>query len=263
MAADISAEALECVRNPWRLGADPEFAVFTPPRRITNAGEYRCEGMVPAGGIGQDHGGRVWELRPTAHQSAYRVLQNIWTLLRDPILKPVDRFKWKAGGVAGEDTMGGHVHFGFREWKPGQLQALAAVTEHLERLDILPSAEGPLRRDMAPDYGSLLGTRNSGGHVEYRAPASWLDRPGQALAVLATYKLAAFEPESTQWRRQFVKQDFLDWVAQMSQRDVDGFALWHFIDRHGFDRVQADPDGNFRPNWKTEHETLGLLLAAQ
>lgn len=260
---EMSAELLTHVQNPWLLGADPEFGVFTPPRRILNRGEFFVEGRTEAGSIGFDHGGRVWEVRPAPAQSAYGLLQNIWKLLCDPLMAPVEKFKWKAGGVAGEDTIGGHVHFGFRDWQPGQLESLSSVTRNLERLDILPTGEGALRRDMHPDYGNLLGQRTSGGHVEYRAPASWLDKPGQALAALVTYKLAALEPGSVNWREAHVKQDYLDWVAAMGQRDVDGFALWHFIQKHGFEKVQADPDGNFRPNWRTEHETLGLLLGAQ
>lgn len=250
---EIPADKLKCVINPWLIGADPEFAIYTPPRRIFNQGEFACQGQTLAGTIGHDHGGRVWELRPQPCQSAYALLVNVWKLLKDPLLTPVERFKWKSGGLADEDTIGGHVHFGFRNWSQGQLEGLSAVTQNLERLDILPSGEGPARRETHPDYGNLLGQRTSGGHVEYRAPASWLDKPGQALAVLTTYKLAALEPHSTNWRTQRPKQDYLDWVALMSQRDVDAFALWRLIERRGFEAIQADPNMDFRPNWRKEN----------
>lgn len=258
---DIPAEKLAPVINPWLLGADPEFAVFTPPARIYNQGQYTCAGSTPAGEVGQDHGGRVWELRPRPSQSSYGLLLNIWHLLRDPLLGPVSRFKWKSGGVAETDTIGGHVHFGFRDWSPGQLESLSAVTTHLERLDILPSHEGPARRAISPDYGNLLGQRTSGGHVEYRAPASWLDRPGQALAVLTTYKLAALEPASTAWRQQHIKEDFLNWIALMGQRDVDACILDRLIERQGFARIQADPDGDFRPNWQNKETQRDLFTS--
>jgi hypothetical protein len=260
--AEIPTEKLKAVINPWLLGADPEFAVFTPPRRIFNQGEFSCNGSVAAGAVGQDHGGRVWELRPTPAQSAYGLLTNVWRLLKDPLMTPVERFKWRSGGLAEEDTIGGHVHFGFRGWQAGQLESLSGVTTNLERLDILPSGEGPARRETHPDYGNLLGQRSSGGHVEYRAPASWLDRPGQALAVLTTYKLAALEPQSTGWRAGHPKQDYLDWVALMSQRDVDAFILWRLINRHGLEAVQADPDTNFRTNWGRGCQTLLEVLNA-
>jgi len=251
-AVEIPADKLKSVINPWLLGADPEFAIFTPPRRIFNQGEFSCnfDATSGAGQVGHDHGGRVWELRPTPAQSSYALLMNIWRLLGDPLMQPVERFKWKSGGLADEDTIGGHVHFGFRDWKPGQLESLSGVTTNLERLDILPSGEGPARRQVNPEYGNLAGQRSSGGHVEYRAPASWLDRPGQALAVLTTYKLAALEPTSTAWRRQNIKTDYLDWVALMSQRDVDAFILWRLIEKRGLEAVQADPNTDFRPNWR-------------
>jgi hypothetical protein len=248
----IPPEKLQNVINPWLLGADPEWAIYTPPQRIYNQGPYTCQGATEGGSIGQDHGGRVWELRPSPAQSAWALMLNIHGLLRSPLLTPVERFKWRAGGLADEDTIGGHVHFGFRAWEPGQLENLANVTTHLERLDILPATESRLRRETSPDYGSLLGTRNSGGHVEYRAPASWLDRPGQAMAVLTTYKLAALRPQSTNWRANRPKQDYLDWVASMSKEDVDAFILWRLIEKRGLEIVQADPDTDFRPNWRKE-----------
>jgi hypothetical protein len=73
------------------------------------------------------------------------------------------------------------------------------------------------------------------------------------LAVLTTYKLAALEPQSTNWRQQQPKEDYLDWIARMSQRDVDAFILWRLIEKQGFGSVQADPDVNFRPNWQKEN----------
>lgn len=270
---EITADKLKSVINPWLLGADPEFAVFTPPARVYNQGTYsvNCDvrencpddetGLGTAlGAIGHDHGGRVWELRPAPAQSSYALLLNIWKLLRAKQMAPVERFRWKAGGVAEGDTIGGHVHFGFRKWEPGQLEALSSVTTNLERLDILPTTESQTRRDTNPDYGNLVGTRNSGGHVEYRAPASWLDKPGQAFAALTTYKLAALEPGSTSWRRNALKQDYLGWVAAMSQRDVDAYLLWRLLDKYGLEKVQADPASDFRPRWREKVTQQDLWL---
>lgn len=259
---EIPAVQLKNVINPWLLGADPEFAVFTPPRRVHNQGEYACQFTDAAGAVGHDHGGRVWELRPAPAQSACQLVTNIWQLLRAQQMSPVEKFKWKGGGVADSDdeadTLGGHVHFGFRNWNPGQLEALSNVTRMLERLDILPAREGPLRRDMHPDYGNLMGQRTSGGHVEYRAPASWLDKPGQALAVLGTFKLAALRPESTNWRPAHVKADYLSWLDAMP--DADTFITLQIINKLGFAKVQADPETNFRPLWREKGTQRDLLL---
>jgi hypothetical protein len=264
---EIPASQLQQVVNPWLIGADPEFFVIQPPDRpIYNMDPYLVNVRTPAGEIGWDHGQRIWELRPHPAQSSYGLITNIWKLLRptpdaqgndtSPLYK-VAKFKWKSGAVSNDgdgDTIGGHVHFGMRTLAPATLNALADLTVALERIEILPSEESAERRNLHPEYGALTGTRDSKGHVEYRAPASWLDKPGQALAVLTTYKLAVHAPESLGWTKEFhVKSRFEDWVTVMSQRDVDAFILYRLLEKRKLGACQAEPGCDFGPNWRKEY----------
>lgn len=252
--AEISPELLKQVINPFTLGADPEFVVLSPTgRQVSNADPYTVRMKVVAGEIGHDHGGRVWELRPSASQSSYGVLLNIWRLLKSDHMKTVEPFKWKSGAIGGADSIGGHVHFGIPVLNQAQLDTLAFVTEGLESLEILPHAESVQRRQAGAGYGDLKGVRDSQGHVEYRAPASWLGSPGQAFAVLTAYKLAATQPESVKWpKSRHIKGEFEKWVAEMSAKDIDAFLLNSLIERRGFEYLQADPESDFKPQWRKE-----------
>ena len=256
--AEISPNLLKQVINPFTLGADPEFVILDKTgHQIYNAEPYGVRMKIVAGEIGHDHGGRVWELRPSASQSSYGVLVNIWRLLKSDHMKTVSDFKWKSGAIGGADTIGGHVHFGIPVLNQAQLDTLAFVTEGLEALEILPQAESSARRqtgrNLGQDYGGLKSTRDSLGHIEYRAPASWLGSPGQALAVLTAYKLAATEPLSVTWpKSKFLKGEFEKWVAEMSTKDVDAFLLNSLIEKRGFDSLQVDPQSDFKPQWRKE-----------
>jgi hypothetical protein len=275
---EINPELLREVANPWLLGADPEFAVLEPPDKlVANQGTYATEVDSPDGGIGNDHSGRVWEIRPQPSTSAYGVVTNIWKLLRHSQLAKVERFKWKGGALGARktpevvapnadpnfmnpapatthDTLGGHVHFGIAGFNGPQRAALDALTTALLNLDVLPMKENT-KRLATSHYGRFNhdAVRSCNGHIEYRCAPSWLDKPGQALAVLTSYKLAATKPSVLNWTGGFeIKCSFLEWLANFAQTDVDAFLLDRFITRRGFDAVCADPDSNFRPRWRKE-----------
>lgn len=284
MGVEMAPELLREVVNPWLLGADPEFAVINPPDGlIANAPPYATEVHNQSGGIGQDHGGRVWEVRPAASPSSYGVVTNIWKLLRHDSLSRVEKFKWKGGALgarkSGElgavaqgmdmdgnpvvmnaaptsahDTLGGHVHFGLAQFNSQQRAALDKVTTGLLNLDVLPRKENDMRLKYGA-YGRFTkdAVRTCEGHVEYRCAPSWLDKPGQALAALTVYKLAGARPSTVDWTTSFkLKDGFLEWVAGFAQVDVDAWLLDRFITRRGFEAIQADPDSDFRPRWRRE-----------
>lgn len=99
---DMPSSFLEEVVNPWLLGADPEFAVLTPPDKVVpNSGALAVNTSKAAGQIGSDHNGRVWELRPAPSPSAYVVTTNLWKLLRQAEMDKLEQFKWKSGGIGG------------------------------------------------------------------------------------------------------------------------------------------------------------------
>jgi len=276
---EIPSNVMQQTINPWLLGADPEFAVVEPPRKtVLNSGETHVEFTDTAGGVGWDHGGRVWELRPAPHQSSYGVVLNLWRLLRDKRMNRVEPYKWKSGALGGllptptaglggaptpaaggEDTLGGHVHFGIRALNFQQLAACNALTLALLDLDILPRKEN-MRRQALGHYGSFSHrvTESTNGHVEYRPAPSWLDTPGQAFCALTSYKLAAARPGALRDQNNMEvwpinsKAGYLSWIEQCAREDVDAFLLNRFIEKRGFSAVQADPDSDFKPNWRKE-----------
>lgn len=273
---ELPPELLKQVVNPWLLGADPEFAVLKPPKdeTIPNHGMYFCSGPVldegaNVGNIGFDHSGRVWELRPAPSSSSYGVVTNLWKLLQSPLLKKVEPFRWKSGALGGlkthnddgepvgnglHDTLGGHVHYGVPSINAKTRSTLNAITETLLSLDVLARKENAKRLAQG-HYGSYNhdSIRPCEGHVEYRCPPSWLDNPGQALAALTVYKLAAARPDSCSWTEGYkIKEHFLDWLSQMSQIDVDAWLLTRLIEKRGFGEIQADPTSDFKPRWRKE-----------
>lgn len=281
---EIPPELLKDVVNGFMVGADPEFAILSPPQDtpILNAGANAVQTTMPGGEIGFDHGGRVWEVRPSPSHSAYAVLLNIWRLLRSDQMNKVSQWRWKAGALGGKrqghpfaidpltnavthapgrpDCLGGHVHFDLDHLTPTQIKLMARITTRLEDLDVLPLEEGRARRalhvqgDEGITYGSLNDVRTPNGHVEYRAPSSWLCNPGQALAVLTTYKLAAARPDTCTWPGALTgqKREFLDWLERLSTRDADALLVSRLIEKRGFAAIQGDPLLDFKPQWRKE-----------
>jgi Phage phiEco32-like COOH.NH2 ligase-type 2 len=321
---DLSTKFLKDVINGWLLGADPEWAVMTPPDVVVpNSGANAVNTTKPAGQIGSDHNGRVWELRPAASPSSYVVATNLWKLLQQSELNKLEKFKWKSGALGAKkhspsplvgnatfplsladwvvhyqqpfygmtlaqaqnqaqaswqaqqqqmaqqqqqqandlDTLGGHVHFGISGFNGQQRQALDAITTGLLNLDILPQKENAHRLSLTqnshPKYGHFNGgdaVRDCDGHVEYRCPPSWLDRPGQALAVLTSYKLGAARPSAVKWPGDYsLKAGFVDWLDELSSVDVDAWILSQFLATRNFSEIQADPSSDFKPRWRRDN----------
>ena len=325
----MPSKFLKDVINPWLLGADPEFAILTPPDIVVcNQAPNAVNTSKAAGAIGSDHNGRVWELRPSPSPSAYVVATNLWKLLRQEELSKVEKFKWKSGALGARkqpapafnpgnapttlqgwqqwynmnyagaygpnqiaamaqqsynqqlaqqqaleaaqaagptDTLGGHVHFGISVLNAAQRKALKDVTTGLLSLDVLPHKENSRRLQItansSPKYGHLDdpdAVRDCNGHVEYRCAPSWLDRPGQALAALTTYKLAAARPSSVSWPSDYsLKAGFVDWLGELSQVDVDAWVLSDFVARKGFAEIQADPSSDFKARWRKDNPWNG------
>jgi hypothetical protein len=263
--SEIPGTLLKNVVNRFKVGADPEFAVLDENSKlIFNAPPYEVDLTVKAGRIGRDHSGRIWELRPEPSHSAYQVVVNVWKLLNSKALDKIANFRWKSGGLAvpwkggasnyNSLTLGGHVHFGFPTILDEQLAALAETTRLLEKLEILPSRECRVRDGCAERWGAdfgKMGRRYSTDRVEYRAPASWLDRPGQALMCLTVLKLVANAPGSLTTGHD-AKHKLLSFLDFWSQKDVDAWLVLRLIEKRGFEVAQASPDEDFKPNWRKE-----------
>lgn len=157
------------------------------------------------------------------------------------------------------------MHFGIAQFNGPQRAALNAITTGLLNLEILPHKENARRLELTANadvkYGHQDGgdaVRNCNGHVEYRCPPSWLDKPGQAFAALTCYKLGGARPSSVKWPEAYeLKAGFFEWLDELSRVDVDAWLLSQYIDQRGFESIQADPTSDFQPRWRCDTQEWG------
>lgn len=256
------------VINDFLVGCDPEFVLLDSKGQVFNTAHL----WEQDGPIGWDHNGRVQELRPEPTKGTYALLRRIQTLVMDKKLE--GSFRRRAGARVGNESLGGHVHFGFScapkisysttdpfqsakvtypEGHAKRLRALDAVTYLLEHLDILPLQECTNRRK--GNYGKWGDFRDSNGHTEYRTMASWLYDPKVAYACLTAAKLAASDPEGTADSLKGVTsfKGLENWVAKYKGKDTNARRLLELLAK-GHKPLQIDPDVDFRGRW----ERLGI-----
>ncbi len=203
------------------IGADPEFAFLDRAGRLK-----RPDSIIRGGGtdvaFGIDGAGRVAELRPPYADSPKKLVANIKGVMQDGLnTYPLSaEMKWKAGGVAGEEPMGGHIHLGHDKLCSRSLAT--KVGDALNRI-VAPLVlmaedrdEAVLRR-LGSIYGQLTGEhcwREQPWGMEYRVLSSWLTSPEDALSVLtATYLVG----------KNFDNQEFLDAALELPEVDNDFF----------------------------------------
>lgn len=255
--------------NPFKVGCDPEFLfVNKASGRTIPAMEY----FNHAGEIGYDHGGRVAELRPRASKGTFILLKKLQGLIKSPEIAKINA-KLRAGALCNNDSLGGHVHFGFNAFDgfvgenhaahgaddielsaQGQkvTRALDYLTRTLERLDILPQQECAQRRVHGQGYGKFGDVRNCRGHMEYRSMASWLFDPRVAFLCLTAAKLAASDPDGTvaalRGCHSFPK--FKTWLELYENKDINAKRLSEKLLVQDLKHLQVDPDVDFRDRWQ-------------
>jgi hypothetical protein len=189
--------------NQFLVGTDPEFCVLSGQHGMNVAQHFG-----PRGKLGWDHGGRVVEIRPSPRYATSLICADIFQQLNRRELVPLRQFRWKAGGMAGDQPIGGHIHldvpYPYESEHYPQLNALDRMAEWFERVELFPRGETEAR--IHNGYGSrtsLDRVRGSGSrpdghpHLEYRVPPSWLYSPKLAHLTLTSFKLALVEPDYT------------------------------------------------------------------
>jgi Phage phiEco32-like COOH.NH2 ligase-type 2 len=234
--------------NDFLVGCDPEFGALDGSGVQMNlARHFRSNGE-----IGYDHGGRVGEFRPEPTKGTYALVKKLHRIINSPVLAAVGAAKLKAGARIGNDSLGGHVHFGTspQECSAARLLALNRLTLLFERLDILPQAESTTRRQGG--YGRLSDIRDSGGHLEYRTMASWLLDPKVAFLCLTGAKLAYCDWEGTAASLEKVTsfEGLGDWFRRYRTKDINARRVVDRIVPLGHKAVQVYPDVDFRENWR-------------
>jgi hypothetical protein len=246
--------------NPFRVGADPEFAALDSSGWIVS-----MDGLVPQhGAIGYDHGGRLAEVHPLASRSCEQLVKNISKILHGEHSKRLQPYRWRAGAVIGDqfrkECLGGHVHLDIPLVDArANLDALDCFTKQIEGVEMLPSAECAERRKL---FGGQYGNMNGGdGHVraagrknrlEYRAVASWLFSPRTALFCTTGYKLAAFSPSTA---RDFLKGEASNiklrrFFEAFRGKDDDADRIIAGIELGGVKRFKEKHDADIKTTWE-------------
>ena len=217
-------------RTEITIGADPEYGF------ISNGGIVSASGCVRGseGEFGVDGCGRVAELRPPYSTSPTGLVDNIYTVLKNGHAEheAIRAFRWKAGGMACDEPIGGHIHFGHSKLCQGAYQAKLglALDRTLAVLCLMvEDGEEALNRRIGSNYGSLGGSssyRPQTHGVEYRVLASWLTSPEDAKAILSlAYLIASY----------FDNEDVMDEAGSIpgfdnqSFRECDKIGLMYYI----------------------------------
>lgn len=239
--------------NKFTLGCDPEFVATKAGRNVTIFERLQAQDVV-----GYDHGGRVLELRPYPHRGAYSLLKEIRSVFnrKHPNTQILQEFHLKAGGVAGPESLGGHVHFGFtpgvignQHFTPEQLTALDAVARILIRLDILPLEESRQRQELG-HYGKYGDFRVSQASLEYRSMPSWLYSPKATMLAVTCAKLALVDPAGTTAALQPGGAGFPaleTWLETFKDRDDNARRILERIPLRDF---KAQPDADLNEVWR-------------
>lgn len=170
--------------EPLLIGCDPEFGYIK---------NQRTQQAIAVGDrFGRDSGGRVGEIRPRPGRTPGELLSNITATLKEgadgnDLLKT---YFWKAGAMACEEPLGGHIHFGHSSLK-GSSELRQSVADALDKTFSVVSlltedrAEA-IKRRCGSTYGGLHNSRNQPHGMEYRVPSSWLVSPEVVKGNLAT-----------------------------------------------------------------------------
>jgi hypothetical protein len=171
-------------------------------------------------------------------------------------------------------TLGGHIHFDIAP-PPNyddadhvrRMKALDRGTRYLEKLDILPFAESVLRRQLGAratnadvkygqfgDWRPAQGGSHGNRHIEYRTMASWLFDPKVAYTAMTLSKLIAVSPQLALDTLKVSNISFENLKAFFElYRHKDDNAcreLENLLDGKTIKGIQADPDSDFKKNWK-------------
>jgi hypothetical protein len=234
--------------NNFMVGCDPEFAALNGSGVQINLASH----LTSNAEVGYDHGGRVGEFRPAPTRGTYALVKKLHRLVNSGEVANLGAAKLRSGARVLNDSLGGHVHFGFpvpARTDP-KILALDATTRALERLDILPREESAQRRQ--GNYGRFGDIRNSGGHLEYRTMASWLLDPKVAFLCLTAAKLACCDPAQTTeiLGRVTGWQGLVDWFTRYRTKDINARRVTDRVLDRGHKAVQIYPDVDFRENWR-------------
>jgi hypothetical protein len=197
------------LEKDFTIGADPEFCIlkqgdtveynefYREHPELFGTNEYKDE-------IGLDGGWCALEVRPRPSKNPLEVVANIHNILRKSVIScpKLLKYRWKAGAFVNGNPIGGHIHFGVKEYtnKHTGFVKNPDLVKILDNYLALPSLllenrkEGKDRRDeMDCGYGLPKDYRSNKWGFEYRVCSSWITSPYIAAAFLCLAKTIVFE----------------------------------------------------------------------
>jgi len=183
-----------CLSKSFLLGADPEFGLMRGDKTIVPK-------LLSNHQFGLDGCGRIAELRPDPAESPQELVANIKKILQSVPFRDITKYSWKAGNMAGENPIGGHIHFGNGKFHTNYAgrgkypnEKAAAVLDTFLAVPIAlieDKEEASQRRTFS--YGNLGNFRSQIWGIEYRTLGSWLVSPEIATSTLALAKVLMYE----------------------------------------------------------------------
>lgn len=183
-------------KNEITIGCDPEYGLIKAGRLIIPNEIIRNSTTE----FGIDGSGRVAELRPNYSKTPGGLVENIQKTLQEGVktFPALLDLRMKAGSVAVEEPIGGHVHFGHAQLKkPEKARVVAEALDKTAAVLTLmvEDAEEALNRRVGSSYGQTGSSnyRDQPWGMEYRVLSSWLTSPEEARAILSLCYIVASE----------------------------------------------------------------------
>lgn len=193
----------------FKIGCDPEFGLLDEKSKLV------VPDLPNTNIVGLDGSGVIAEIRPKENEDPKVVVKNIKSALQDITFQKVINCKWKAGNMAGRHPIGGHIHFGIREFIDKKSSVTPDdevdfnlynkfeyicnkfITKPLDHylacyMSLIEDAREARVRQKR-QYGQLSNIRTPAHGIEYRTLGSWLISPEISEAVLSLAKVIMYE----------------------------------------------------------------------
>lgn len=202
--AELFADAIDRFAKDWEeelkqpkeevmLGADPEFLLLNPKRKVIFASKFMDkEGPVGCDSIVLPNFRKIYplaELRPEPSKDVRQMVVNLHRTMQKASRSINDNtLQWVAGGMPVQGfPLGGHIHFSGIQLSSELLRAL----DNYLALPLILLEDGTTG-GRKPKYGFLGDFRRQRhGGFEYRVLPSWVISPTITKGVLALAKLIA------------------------------------------------------------------------
>jgi hypothetical protein len=177
----------------FTIGADPEFICTTASNSVICAEEF-CGNNINES-FGCDGNGVLFEVRPTPSKNPLAVLGNIHKIFSNQVLKHPEflKYNWMAGSYCSGYPMGGHIHFGVKNYIADYQRVVTILDNYVGALSVLIDSPELSSSRRAKGYGSMGDYRTQPYGFEYRTPGSWLSSPYVSAVMLCLAKTVVFE----------------------------------------------------------------------